>query len=791
LSACAGIRVLEIGEGFSVGALCGQLFAGLGASVNVVEPPSGSPLRHVGSQARDGSSYLFHLLNAGKQAVSIDIHSASESARLRKLIDEADVVLIDGRGRDLLETLGREASFTSQWPRGIICVISLCGRRSSRGNWVGNELIAEAGSALMSCTGYPDRPPVSSGLPYVLHTAALFAFNATMAALWERDRSGLGQSIDLAILDCQIALLGNFMPSYFISGRSPRRIGNRHTIAAPWNLYPALDGNVMICTGTGGAGWWAKILSVIDRPELLRDPRYATEADRVKNVDEVDEIVSAWTRTRKMDDVVRLMSANAVPASEVSTIEAVLADPHFKDLRAMVLKSALVSQDSASSLPVAGLPFKIGGLVSEEAKGACSAPDGPRLLEPRGQGNLSGIGPLAGIRVIEFGSRTSAPLAARFLADLGAEVVKIEPRKGESLRMAGQQIGGSSYLFQINNAGKRSVVIEPTDPKGRKLILELAAHADIWIENLAPGSVDSMGLGYEDVRAANPHVIYCSVSGFGIRSNYGSKRALDTVVQAASGLMYMTGYPDHFPVKLGTSAIDLTTATAVVAAILASLRRRILNGEGLHVDLAMADIGVWMTQKVWPEIFCDGRHPKRKGNGSSTDCPHGIFSALGEKYVAIAVETDSQWRDLVQILDRAELRESGLEGAAGRLQQSDRIERIISEWTSDKRPEDIAGTLQSYGVPAAPVRDLAELAVDPDVVSRGLILQVDHPVAGSVRLLGNPMSLSRTPPLIAAAAPVLGEHTEEILKHWLNMSDTQMGQLRAAGTIVPQEHRPS
>ncbi|MBK5265555.1 MAG: CoA transferase, partial [Alphaproteobacteria bacterium] len=752
MQACAGIQVLEMGRGFGVTALCGQLFAGLGATVRVIQPTE----ELAGPATAEGRTYLSHLLHAGKERIAFDPATIT-AEELAPLLDWADVIIVDRTAGGPFASLSDLQTFEAEHPGKILCAVSLFGARSERPDWVGNELIAEAAGALMACNGYPERAPVSSGLPYALHTCALFAFNAIMTALWERDRSERGQTIDLSVVDSITAILGNFLPSYFLTGRTPQRIGNRHTIAAPWNIYPALDGSVVICTGTGGTGWWAKVMKVLERPDLVDDPRYATESDRVRNVDEVDAIMSEWTCQHTMQDIVSRMTVLGIPVSEIGTIEAVMADPHYRDRRAMVL------EDPASPLPLAGIPLKVGAWHSDNQPGPR---DPERILEDnkfRGKGSRSGKGPLSGIRVLEFASRTSVPLAGRLMADLGADIVKIEPLKGDALRGAGQQIGGSSYLFHINNAGKRSVVINPNDPTGRDLIIELARDADIFMENLAPGSLDKMGLGASDLLAVNPELIYCSVSGFGMRSNYGSKRALDTVVQAACGLMYMTGYPDHFPVKLGISAVDLTTATATMAGVLAGLRERPSTRKGMHIDLAMADIGVWMTQRVWPQLLCEGEHPIRLGNRSAESCPHNIFQCTDERFVAIAVEDDVTWRALATLMGRPELAEGVTAMVAGRLGEIEAIEAAVAEWTVGKSADKIAALCQAHGIPAAKVRDLVELVADGDTSARDMVVPITHPTAGDIRLLGNPLALSRTPPVITRGAPMLGQHSEEVL----------------------------
>lgn len=790
--ACAGIRVLEIADGFGAVSLCGQLFAKLGAQVVKLESQGGDSSRRCGPLAPDGTAYQFHLVNAGKESVLLPPEAEGARKVWLRLVEGMDVVVVEGASTSFPDSLSVPQAFCDRWPAKVLCTTSIFGNQSARKEWVGNELIAEAMGGVMACTGYPERPPVCSGVPYALHVTALFAFNGIMAALREQGRSGRGQWLDLAAVDCLVALLGNFVPSYFLSGRSPKRIGNRHTIAAPWNLYPTADGYVVICTGTGGSGWWKAVTEVIERPDLTFDPRYDQEAKRVARVDEVDAIVADWTKCRPPGQVVEIMTSAGIPASEINSIEAVLADPHYREIRAMVGSSTIETDSRRFDVPLVGLPLKVG---------AWSATPSPIAARPQSRSSATAVvknaaqfrepplegRPLDRVRILEFGSRTSVPMAGRLFGDLGADVVKIEPTKGESLRAAGQQIGGSSYLFHINNAGKRSVVIEPTDPQGRDLILKLAEKADVWMENLAPGALESMGLGYAALRAVNPNIVYVSVSGFGLKSNYGKKRALDTVVQAACGIMHLTGYADHLPVKIGISAVDLAVAVGLVGTVLGALRQRDLSGSGMQIDLAMADMGVWMTQSVWPQIFAGMGGPTRLGNRSAVACPHNIF-ATTDGFVAIAVETDDQWRRLAPLLAAPALAgDPSLATAAGRLRNIAKIETAVAAWVEGKTKEQVAAICQASGVPAAPVRNLAEVVEDQETIRRGLVVEVEHPVAGRMRLLGNPLYFSRTPAVTAACAPMLGEHTMAILGDWLGLSPDRIEALCSAGVVAIRE----
>jgi crotonobetainyl-CoA:carnitine CoA-transferase CaiB-like acyl-CoA transferase len=314
----------------------------------------------------------------------------------------------------------------------------------------------------------------------------------------------------------------------------------------------------------------------------------------------------------------------------------------------------------------------------------------------------------------------------------------------------------------------------------------MAAKADVWLENLAPGVLERMGLGYAALKTVNPRIVYCSVSGYGIKSNYGDKKAFDSVVQAASGVMYMTGYADHLPVKIGISASDLAVGVGLVGAVLAALRYRDLSGKGTHVDLAMADIGVWMTQATWPEVFFGGGHPMRMGNRSATACPHNIFQAQ-DAFLAIAVDNNEQWQQLARLSGIADFQDAELATLEGRLRHMDRIETALSAWVAPQKAEELAAACQSAGVPAAPVRDMGGIVKDADVARRKLIIEVEHPVAGKMKLLGNPLKLSRTPAEVSDCAPVLGRHSREVLREWLDTPAQRIDALAEAGIVVINE----
>jgi crotonobetainyl-CoA:carnitine CoA-transferase CaiB-like acyl-CoA transferase len=775
-------KILEISSGFCTSALCGQLLATDFGEVLRLEPADGDPLRKTSPRTPDGLGHLFHLLNRQKKTEYLpqDAHLASQ--RFQQLAMEADILLIEQVPDILQASVIDIDALLVRWPSKVLCVIDPIGLQHDNG-W--NELFVEALGGLLVCNGYPDSPPVVSGVPYALHAAALYAYTGILAAHWVRHRSERGQIVRLSAVDCVVSLLGNFLPSYLLTGELPQRIGNRHTIAAPWNSYPTTDGGVVICTGSGES-WWKKITSAIERPELLSDHRYDSGEKRVQNVDEVDSIVSQWTQKRSSKEVVMLMDAFGVPASEIEPVENVITSPHFTKIRGLV-EWRSIEGAAMDKIPLCGPPVKLSDYTldrvtqSRSAKLVVTKHDDPHLVAPE---QIRPKAALAGIKVLEFASRTSTPFAGRLLRDLGAEVVKIEPLKGDALRAAGQLVGDSSYLFHINNAGKQSIAIDLSKDEGRTLVKELVKETDVWMENLAPGTAESMGLGYAELSAINQALVYASCSGFGHASNFGKKRALDTVVQAATGVMYMTGYAEQQPVKIGISAMDLAAAVAMSGSILFALTQRQTSGHGTYIDLAMADIGVWMTQVAWPEVFYGPGHPGRDGNRSKCASPNGVFVTT-DGAVAISIITDSQWRALIALIADAKFSDDfGNLTLADRATRSEHIETRIQTWASGQDTVSVLANCNENGIPAVPVRNLEDIVRDPSMRDKGLLIDVVHPTAGNMKVLGNPIRMSLTPPEVLSSAPILGEHSATVIRSWLKLSAAEIERFIDSGVVA-------
>ena len=386
--------------------------------------------------------------------------------------------------------------------------------------------------------------------------------------------------------------------------------------------------------------------------------------------------------------------------------------------------------------------------------------------------------PLDGIRVLDIGISTAGPYAARLLADLGADVIKIEPLAGENTRGLGLRYGDAGYLYHVNNYNKRSVTLTLQHPRGRDLFLELVARSDVVIENFAMGTMDKWGVGYEACRKANPSIVYCSVKGFGESGPLASLRAFDTVTQALCGLMYSTGKPGDPPLKAGPSVCDLMGAAVSSMAVMTAIAARV-PGQARFLDTALFDMGAIALTSLWP-MARDGAPDSLRslGNGHPDHAPFDDYPC-GRGRVMLAVTRDAQWRALAGLVDL----QPDWDRKA-RLEHREAIDAALTAWLAARDMEEAAAQLQALGVPAAPVLDLAEVATSRQMASCRMIGTHHHAVYGDVPLIHTPLAtggdVSRAP---WRRQPVLGENNEEVIGDLLGHA-AELDSLREQGVIV-------
>ncbi len=458
-----------------------------------------------------------------------------------------------------------------------------------------SETIIQALGGMMSTTGAAGGAPELTGAPMIEFFTGANAATSVAAALRICDNGGSGQRIDIAALDASIALTGVYAGHVHIGKGHGLRAGSRHPLCCPWNAYKTVDGWVLMCSSTEPQ--WRRILDLIGRSDAIEDPRFATATDRNRHEDMVDGMIGAWTETKTTQDAVAAFEKAGIPSGPIVTIPDLIAQDGGPPARPVRMPSGETVTAPNSILTMDGSPPVNAETVSHVTGDVEGALEG---LSPRARDSQANEGtlPLAGLRVVDITLFTAGPLGGRYLADLGAEVIKVEQPGGETGRAWQPNFGGVSGYFATYNAGKRSVTLDLRADADKAALEDLIGTSDVLLQNLKAGALDRLGFGPDTVRARHPRLIYCSVSGYG---STGSKApALDTVIQAKSGLMSLIGTTDD-PIKAGLSVADLLAAHLSPLAILAALRHRDRTGKGQHIDLSMRDALAWTTQLNWPD----------------------------------------------------------------------------------------------------------------------------------------------------------------------------------------------
>jgi crotonobetainyl-CoA:carnitine CoA-transferase CaiB-like acyl-CoA transferase len=381
--------------------------------------------------------------------------------------------------------------------------------------------------------------------------------------------------------------------------------------------------------------------------------------------------------------------------------------------------------------------------------------------------------PLAGLKVLELARILAGPWVGQLLADLGADVVKVErPGAGDDTRGWGPPFveaedGGdlSAAYFHSCNRGKRSIAADFETPEGQELVRRLSMHADVVIENFKVGGLKKYGLDYESLRKVNPRLVYCSITGFGQDGPYASRAGYDFMIQGMGGIMDLTGDPDGDPQKIGVAYVDIFTGVYSVVGILAALRRRDATGEGAHLDMALLDVQTSVLANQAMNYLASGKSPRRMGNAHPNIVPYQVFP-VADGHVIVAVGNDGQFARLVAVLGAPELaQDERFRSNAGRVGNRAELVPILTELTLKTTRDALLSALERQGVPAGPINTVADVFADPQVIARGMRIDLPSPSArgGAIPSVRSPIVMNGEPMAAERPSPRLGEHTDEVL----------------------------
>jgi formyl-CoA transferase/CoA:oxalate CoA-transferase len=393
-------------------------------------------------------------------------------------------------------------------------------------------------------------------------------------------------------------------------------------------------------------------------------------------------------------------------------------------------------------------------------------------------------GPLEGIKVVELSRTLAGPFCSMQLADMGAEVIKVEqPGIGDETRSyIPPEINGESCYFMSLNKNKKGITVNLKTEEGQRIVKQLVENADVLIENFRNGTMEKFGLGYEVLKEINPRLIYCAVSGFGRTGPMKDEPAYDLLMQGFGGLMSVTGETGRAPVKVGFSIVDLATGLYASLGVVLALLVREKTGNGQYVESSLLDTIVSLSNYLGQSVLATGKVQGRFGSAHPNLVPYQAFEAK-DGYVIIAVPNDWLWRKMCDALDLQDLKDHPKFAVnASRVANREELVGVLSEYTKSKDSSEIIGKLKQAGVPSGPINDIGQLLAHPQVQSREMIQEVEHPTIGMLKMLGIPLKLSVTPGSIRKAPPLLSEDTNEVLTA-LGYSSENISDFKEKGII--------
>jgi crotonobetainyl-CoA:carnitine CoA-transferase CaiB-like acyl-CoA transferase len=790
LDSLRDLRVVDISDGVA-GAYCAKLLSDAGADVLKLEPPEGHPLRCwsvSGSVGQDGETdgVLFRHLAAGQRSEVVDLESSSGCGRALELIAGCDVVIESFppgtlKGRGLAFERLRSVN-----PRIILVSITPFGQEGPRHADQRNEFLLQALVGSLRLHGGLDDPPVAVGGRLGEWSAGAYAAAGALAARARSERTGMGEHVDVSVLEC---LAVTFLAYPALLAALPG--GSRElTMTMVPGIERCKDGFVGLATIT--VQQWHDVLAMMGRLDLVERVEWNDQRTRQRNRADVLAELSPWLMEHTVEEILELAAAFRVPAAPVGN------GANVADLPHLVLRH-LFRPNPKGGFPDPRPPFRTTRIRPQPPR---AAPDlgehdgagfGPITASPRRRGTPSGGNPraLEGIRVVDLTSFWAGPFATQYLATLGADVIKVESaqrpdpmRFNVSVPMTKDQWYERGSLFLSVNLNKRGITLDLTRPRGRELFLSLVVTADVVIENFTPRVMEQFGLTYEALRAVRPDLVYVRMPGWGLEGPWRDRPAFASTMEQTSGMAWITGWPDGPPMLAGIC--DALAGIHGAFAVLAALEQRSRTGEGQQIELAMLDLSVNIAVEQVLEYAAYGHLMTRQGNRGPTAAPQGAYPCVEpDTWLAVAVTTDREWQGLCRATANPQLAaDEELSGLEGRRAAHDRIDREIASWSQSRTLEDALDTLRAAGVPAEPVASPCDIDHDQQMLARGFWEEVDHPVVGPQRYPGWPMRMSETHETwYRSAAPLLGQHNEEILCHELGFKDEDLAALRAMNVI--------
>ncbi len=784
-----GYRALDLtGLG---GQLCGRVLADLGMEVIKIEPPGGDPVRRLPPfiWSADGKrlSTTFAHLNAGKASKVLDLEKESDRGALRELVKRSDVVLESFVPGELdAKQLGyRDLSALN--PAIVMASITCFGQSGPKKNFASNDLVALAESGFLYISGDPSRPPVRPPETQAYYFASLFAAAGVLAALYRRERTGEGDHVD-ATMQETLATQEHIIRLWANEKTISKRAGSQHGSVAPARIFPCRDGYVYLYVTRQH---WKLFLTIWkDHPAVFDAPEWLNNLYRRAHAEELNAAVETFLSRFTMAEITELLQSQGIPCVPVNTPLGFANDEHVRSRRFL----APVEHAGFGRTVQPAMPFVIDG--ARPAVGGVPVldswrDDGAARTAPAIANSAAGerSGPLDGMRIVSFDHVLAGPYGTTILAELGADLIKVESSKGgmDPFRFFGTgEDPNVSPRFLEFNRNKRSFTVNLKHPRGQGVLHDLVAKADAVLDNYSVDVVDRIGIGYQQLCKVKPDIINLRMPGLGAT---GPKRHFSTVgvnITAFTGLTYLWNHPGVTDPPIGSQTVfpDYVSGVLCAIIIIAGVLYRDRRKKGAFIDLAQSEATAFMIGASLMEAAASGVDPQPIGNASPWAAPHDCYPCKGEdRWVAIAVENDQQWVALAQILGSGIDQDPRFKALDDRLKNRDALDKMVSGWTETRDAFEIRDRLQRAGVPCGVVQTGEDLVNDPQLKARGFIVAVDNPRLGRVVLPNFPLQFANAKLTRRWEFPVLGRDTEAVLREVVGYDQEKIAALKSEGAL--------
>jgi crotonobetainyl-CoA:carnitine CoA-transferase CaiB-like acyl-CoA transferase len=790
VSALKGLRIIELAEHVA-GEYCAKLLADFGAEVIKVERASGSPTRHMAPFLDDRPgperSGLFAYLNTNKQSLVLDLETTEGRAQLNHLLAGADAV-IDDHDAQWLSGIGLSSEAVAREQPGlIVCSVTPFGLEAPAERAQATDLTVMHASGL----GYhtpsgadPALPPLSgAGRFHASYEAGLESALCVAAALHRQARTGRGTFIDISTQEVLAGRLDYVLGQMIAGDMDVSDSRRQFDLGGPAGIFPCRDGFIYIFLST--PHHWKALCELMGDPDELR----AFPADWLERGLSPERIATcrayivSWLAGLDKDEAAALAQANGITLVPVNDMSDLAKSPQVQHRGYF----AQVDHPDAGPTLYPTVGYKLGAspaTVDAAAPALGSAEAVPERTKAPPPLIDAGKGPLAGVRVLELTKVWAGPFAGKLLAFLGAEVIRVESLASlDVTRTFGVDDMDKAPGFMAVNPQKLSVQVDMKSKEGLALLKQLAGTCDIVIENMRPGALDRLGLGYEALKAVRPDIILTSMSMYGAEGPLAYQTGYAPCFVALSGLSSLVGYEGEAPSGMNIRYSDSSFGAAAAFASLVALRHREATGEGQFVDVSAVEILTSLIGDLVMDFSFNGRVARCQGNRHGEMAPHGLYRCNGEDWIALAVRSDAEWHVLADYLSIAGLSaDPRFATLADRKANEDALDILLSEWTRVQDATALATGLQAAGLAAAKSANSVDLIGDGHLWGRGFYRYVDDQDGEARAVLGPSWRMS-DPAEITRTAPRLGEHNAYVLGEIMGLSAQEQHRLAEAGAL--------